>query len=53
MARKRFRKTKNSVNSKRLKGSGLKALRVITSSPEEEDFRGCVCLHKKRVSFLI
>ena len=40
MACKRFRNTKNSVNSKRLKGSGLKALRVITSSPEEEDFRG-------------
>ena len=41
MARKRIKSTKNSVNSKRSKGPGLKVLRVITASSEEDlcDFR--------------
>ena len=40
MAPKRSRNTKNSANSKRPKGPGLKVLRVITSSPEEEELCG-------------
>ena len=40
MAPKRSRNTKNSANSKRAKGPGLKVLRVIVSSSEEEEFCG-------------